>query len=673
MSSISTSALSQATIAANILVIARDASSANVASFGLNGYGIPFTTLVVPQDGADLPALESASGGNFGGIVVASGISYEYDSGWASGLTTDQWNQLYAYQLEYGVRMVQYDVYPGSDYGTQIISGSDGCCDTGVEQDISFTDVSDFPTAGLKTGAGVSTEGLWHYSSTILNTSNTKEIASFAANSVVTTDTTAAVINDFDGREQMVFHMSLDPTWSSTSAYLQHAWITWMTRGLHAGWRRTYLNTQIDDMMLTTNLYEPSGSTFRITTDDMEAVLDWIPTINAKMNDGSSYWPEVGFNGNGNIDFSSNFDDGWGICSGGGVYPSAAATTAAEWQKPLGTGTDKWPTTPTTYDWTTDCTSRDALLVWWQANLDSFGQLSHTFTHEAQDNATYADIYKEISFNQAWLKQVGIDQAEHFTANGIIPPAITGLHNGDALQAWWDNGITNCVGDNTRSALLNAENPMWPYWTVTATDGFDGMQVNPRWSTRIYYDCCTPSCTLDEWINTSDGSGTFDDLLEAEQDDTMRHLFDLYHEPYMFHQANLRNSDTDPITVNGVSGQYSLFQAWVEIVVQEFVRLVDWPLVTIKHADMSAGFNARYIRDACGYAVSYTTANQKITGVTVSATGNTCSEPIPVTFPVAPTNTQGFTTEQLGSDPLTVWVELTGSPVSFTLSTPIAL
>ncbi|KAJ5924478.1 hypothetical protein N7466_008665 [Penicillium verhagenii] len=675
VSSTTTAALSSATVAGNILVIARDATSALAATDGLNGYGIPFTTLVVPQAGADLPTLENDAGGLFGGIVVASGISYDYDSGWASGLTDDQWNQLYAYQLDYGVRMVQYDVYPGSDYGTEIISGSDGCCDTGVEQDFYFTDISDFPTSGLLTGsaAGVSTEGLWHYSSTILNSSNTKSIASFAANSVVDVETTAAVINDFDGRQQMVFFISLDPSWSSTSAFLQHAWITWITRGLHAGWRRVYINTQIDDMMLTTNIYEPTNTTFRITTDDMDNVLAWIPTINAKMNAGSSYYPEVGFNGNGNIDRSSNIDDGWGICSGGGVYYAGAATTPAEFQKPLGTGTDQWPSTPTAYDWTTDCTERDPLMVWWQTNLNSFGLLSHTFTHEAEDNATYADVYKEISFNQAWLKQVGLDQGTHFTANGIIPPAITGIHNGDALQAWWDNGITNCVGDNTRSALLNTENAMWPYFTVTATDGFNGMQVNPRWATRIYYDCTTPACTLAEWINTSSGSGDFDYLMSQEQSDTMRHFFGLYHEPYMFHQANLRNNDTDPITINGVAGQWSLFQAWVELIVQEFVRLSDWPLVTINHADMSASFLARYTRDACGYALSYTTENQEITGVTVTATGNTCSEPIPVTFPVAPTSTQGFATEQLGSDPLTVWVELTGSPVTFTLSTPIAL
>lgn len=35
------------------------------------------------------------------------------------------------------------------------------------------------------------------------------------------------------------------------------------------------------------------------------------------------------------------------------------------------------------------------------ANRDAFGHISHTFTHEEQNNATYADVFKEISFNQA--------------------------------------------------------------------------------------------------------------------------------------------------------------------------------------------------------------------------------------------------------------------------------
>ncbi|KAJ5680602.1 hypothetical protein N7536_011741 [Penicillium majusculum] len=666
--------LNHAAVAADILVIARDAASAGVASSGLNGYGIPFTTLIVPSAGVTLPDLNGTAGGNFGGIVVASEVSYEYGGtlGFQSALTTDQWNQLYAYQLEYGVRMVQYDVYPGPKFGTSAIGG---CCDSGVEQLVSFTDISDFPTSGLKTGAGVSTSGLWHYPATITNTTSTKQIASFAPTTGFTTESVAAVISDFDGRQQMTFFIGFDTTWSSTSSYLQHAWITWVTRGLYAGYRRVNLNTQIDDMFLETEIYSPAGNNFRIRAQDMSKIASWTDEINAKMPAGSSYFVEIGHNGNGNIENSSDTSDsGWDAC-GAAIEYESPADTPLEWIKPLGTGTDLWPAVPTTYDWTATCTAMDELLAWWttESNLNKFGHISHTFTHEEQDNATYSDVYKEISFNQAWLKAVGIDKATKFTSNGIIPPAITGLHNGDALRAWWENGITNCVGDNTRSALLNKENDMWPLFTTVAANGFDGMQVNPRWASRIYYNCDTPACTVAEWIATSAGSGTFQDLLDIEKAETMRHLFGLFHDGYMFHQANLRNIDVDPITINGVSEKYSIMQAWVETQVQEFVRLAEWPIITLTHQEMSASFLARFNRDKCGYSLSYATSNKKITAITVSATGNTCTDPIPVTFPVAPTSTQGFATEQLGADPLTVWVKLSGSPVTFTLSTPIAL
>ncbi|KAB8077566.1 hypothetical protein BDV29DRAFT_168092 [Aspergillus leporis] len=669
----SATAITSGNIAGNILVIAKDTAAANVATSGLNGYGIPFTTLVVPQTGVTLPELNGTSGGNFGGIVVASGVSYDYGNttGFQSALTTDQWNQLYAYQLEYGVRMVQYDVYPGPNYGASAVGG--GCCDTGVEQLVSFSDVSDFPTAGLKTGAGVSTSGLWHYPASISDTATTKEIARFAANSVVGSETTAAVINNFNGRQQMAFFLSFDTTWSATSNYLQHAWINWLTRGLYAGHRRVNLNTQIDDMFLETDIYKPNGTTFRITVADMNGISNWLPAINAKMNAGSTYFVEVGHNGNGNIEASAGVDGD--VCNGGGIEYDSPPDTPMEYKKPLGTGTDLWPSTATGYNWTPDCTKLDDLFVWWTTaeNRDKYGHISHTFTHEEQNNATYSDVKKEISYNQAWLKQSGFYEAKHFTSNGIIPPAITGLHNGDALRAWYENGITNCVGDNTRSPLLNQQNGMWPYFTNYASDGFDGMQVNPRWATRIYYNCDTPACTVQEWIDTSAGSGDFNALLQTEKADTMRHLFGLHRDGYMFHQANLRNADVDSITINGETGQYSIFQAWVETQVQEFVRLVDWPIVTITHQEMSANFLARYNRDQCNYHLQWVIANRQITGVTLTANGNTCNATIPVSFPVAVTDTKGFTTEQYGSDPLTVWVQLSGSPVSFTLSTPIPL
>lgn len=575
-------------ILSNILVIAKDEAAARTASSGLNAYGIPFTKLLVPQAGVELPALNSSSGGNFGGIVVAAEVSYDYggSTGFQSALTQDQWNQLYAYQLAYGVRMVQYDVFPGPKFGASAVGG--GCCNEGVEELMSFTDTSAFSSAGLKTGAGVSTQGLWHYGASITNTSTTKQIAEFAGNGG-SGKTTAAVINNFDGRQQMAFFIGFDTDWSATSNYLQHAWITWITRGLYAGHRRVYLNTQIDDVLLETDIYKPSGTIFRISVADFEGIASWIPSINSKMNPGSDYFVELGHNGNGNIEAASSTDAGWDACNGGGIEYESPPDTPLEWKKPLGTGTDLWPANPTNYSWTTACTKLDPLAEWIRnpSNRDKFAHLSHTFTHLEQNNATYSDVYKEISFNQAWMKQSGIDQAKYFTGNGIIPPAITGLHNGDALRAWWDNGIKNCVGDNTRPPLLNQQNDMWPYFTNVASDGFDGMQVNPRWATRIYYNCDTVDCTVQEWIDTSTAtSGTWQTLLDTERGETMRHLFGLHHDPYMFHQANLRNSDLPPITYNGVTKKASIFQAWVETQVEEFVRLVDWPIVTIPHHEV---------------------------------------------------------------------------------------
>jgi hypothetical protein len=100
---------------------------------------------------------------------------------------------------------------------------------------------------------------------------------------------------------------------------------------------------------------------------------------------------------------------------------------------------------------------------------------------------------------------------------------------------------------------------------------------------------------------------------------------------------------------------------------------VQWPIISLKHDDMATTFANRMARDACAPNLSYTTSGTTITAVTVTTIGNTCPVVIPVTVPGKVTSTQGFTTEQIGSDPLTIWVTMKGSPVTFTLSTPVSL
>ncbi|KAJ5042091.1 uncharacterized protein L3040_004649 [Drepanopeziza brunnea f. sp. 'multigermtubi'] len=670
------------TVQSTVLVLATNITASYSATSGLDAYGIPFTLVTVPSNGTTLPELATAGKGNFGGIIVLSEVSYEYAAGYASALTQAQWTSLFDYQTSFGVRMVRVDVYPGEQFGVlPYNTNQPGCCATGMEQLVYITNSSSFSQAGMIAGATVTTQGLYHYPASITNSSLATEIAGFGKNSLFESETTAAVINNIGGREQMVWFISWAADWSATSVYLQHAYITWMTRGLYVGFRRVYFSTQVDDMLLETTLYSPEDTDFRITPADLQDHIAWTADINSRLPAGSVYFLEVGHNGNGNIEASLTNDTS-GICNPAtAIEYDEQIDTPLEFQKVLGTGEDIWPATPTSFAWSLECAKLDDLTLWWMepSNRDAYAHVSHTFTHAGLNNATYADVSKEISFNQAWLELTGIStDALRYSPSGLIPPAITGLHNGDALRAFSDNGISHVVGDNTRPSLMNTGHEHWPLISTVEHNGFAGFQITPRWATTIYYNCDLPACTVLEWVETSGGVGDMDALLAQAVAVNSQHLLSLHHDPYMFHQANLRSADVNETTINGVTARWSLIQMWVEVVTHEMTRLVEWPLVTLTHDEIATSFANRMARDLCApqlawiYSSGSLNATRSITGVTVTTT-NECDVEIPVTFPGPVLSTNGGRAEQLGSDPLTVWLNLTGEPVSFTLATPILI
>ncbi|KAE9969603.1 hypothetical protein EG328_006784 [Venturia inaequalis] len=666
-------------VGSTILVFARDAASGASTVGGLLGYGIPYELILVPSTGITLPTLNSSlTSGNYGGIIVHGEVSYDLGAaGWGSAITAAQWASIYAYQADFNVRLVRLDVYPGPDFGTTTAIAGAGCCNTGVEQMISISNATGFPTANLKVGAGVSTLNMWHYPATITDPATTFEIAQYApdAGNTFTNPTTAAVINQFATREQMVFFQSWATDWALSSNFLQHAFIHWMTRGLFVGRRRIYFNTQVDDMHLSTEMYYPNGSSYRATPADLDAHVAWQINLNARLPAGSQYFLEIGHNGNGDIE-SAVSGTGANICTPNeAIEYDEQIDTALEFMKVVGTGADIWPTTPTSYVWTKECAIQDPLLSWFliPANRDAFAHLSHTFSHMSLNNATFADANKEIVFNAAWMNQTAIDAALHFSPNGLIPPAITGLHNGDVIKAWMDNGIYYVVGDNTRPVLENTVNEYWPYITTVEANGYAGLVVMPRWATTIYYNCDTPACTVAEWVATSAGTNDFTVLLNDARTTNVRHLLALRHDAFMFHQANMRSADMPTTTVGSQTGNFGLLQTWVETVLQELTRLTTWPIISITHDDAAVQFKNRMALDACKPNLSYNYEAGKLAGVTVTATGNTCPVQVPVSFPGAASSASGGTSEQIGTDQLTIWVTLSGSPVTYTLATPIAV
>ena len=254
----------------------------------------------------------------------------------------------------------------------------------------------------------------------------------------------------------------------------------------------------------------------------------------------------------------------------------------------------------------------------------------------------------------------------------------TGLHNGDAIRAWMTNGITSAVGDNSRPVLRNTNNQHWPLISSTANNGYSGLAIIPRWPTTIYWNCDLPACTLKEWQDTASGKATFDDLLTFERTTTTRYLLGLQKDAYMFHQANLRQTDVDSITVGSQTGQLSLLQAWTETIVQEMTRLTDWPILSQKQDDLAVKYNERMARDQCKPQLSYTYSNdgKSITAVTVTTSdgSNSCGTAIPVTLPGGtPTSSGKTSADKVGSEPLIMWVTLSGSAVKLNLPSPVTL
>ena len=149
------------------------------------------------------------------------------------------------------------------------------------------------------------------------------------------------------------------------------------------GFRRIYLNAQVDDMFLNTFIYNSQGQdgTYRCTPDDLSMHATWQTQINARMNAGSEFFLEIGHNGNGNIGTAVDTPVGTKICTPRpGIQRVDQDVADDNWMKPVGTGVNTWPTTPAQYIWTLDCAATDSLEQWFgdATNRDNFAHVSHT-------------------------------------------------------------------------------------------------------------------------------------------------------------------------------------------------------------------------------------------------------------------------------------------------------
>jgi hypothetical protein len=133
----------------------------------------------------------------------------------------------------------------------------------------------------------------------------------------------------------------------------------------------------------------------------------------------------------------------------------------------------------------------------------------------------------------------------------------------------------------------------------------------------------------------------------------------------------------ESITIGDQTGQMSLVTAWTETVLQELMRLTNWPVISMTQDLVAEYFRDRKTVDDCNPQLSYGYSDdgKAINKVIVTANGNSCSRPVPVTLPSGSASASGGSTsnDKVGTEPPIEWVTLNGSPVTLTLASPVTV
>ncbi|OUM59544.1 hypothetical protein PIROE2DRAFT_14877 [Piromyces sp. E2] len=476
---------------------------------------------------------------------------------------------------------------------------------------------------------------------------------------------------------------------SHIAFFVSHIWIPWANYGMIDGYRRLFMEIQIDDYF-TDNCFnstecdgkrsKPGIAHYRTSVQDMINLAQWHHDVSGRLPEGSKIQIELAINGFHIINEMQHKLIG-------GMDWTDPQEMPYNYTKPLGeVVTHRWPQQFDS-DWDDQILqNEDPLYKYFKDpnHQDDFYWLTHTFSHMKLDVASYYDSFQEIKVNIKMSDEpyLGMYNRPCFSKHSIVTPEISGLHNGDNLKAFTENQVYYAVGDTSRVDLSPA-NFYFPYITNMTQSNFDGFVVFPRQPPQIYWFCSTieenmsfyyeryPQLTNVNWEMHLDNEAVLH----------VKNFLKLRHDPYMFHEGNLRNEDFPETVVGGkVKGKFGMMQQWVERMVIELNKYFDLPVLSVKMDDLAATYIDRISRDSC--KPYYTMVIDKETNIIKEVKVESTNElelsivgdyPAKCRAPLLAMRNAGFMKndeieiEKIGKEPETGWIVLDkpGSPKSF--------
>ncbi|WP_146103671.1 Agd3-related carbohydrate deacetylase [Nonomuraea solani] len=529
----------------------------------LNRVGAPYDILysrAQPLAAGDL--IQADGTGKYNAILLTNNsLLYHDGSGYVSGLDGTEWNVLWAYERDYGVRQVS--LYTG--YGTW---PEDYCLRAGTEGGVGDTPISTELTATgagvfdyLKSGVNVPISLSYVYRGEVA--------AGCSADVVMTTgsDVLGVRSTSTDGRERMALTFTSNQ-YLPQADLLTFGLFRWASRGLFLGEQRHYLNADVDDWFNSTDHLYADGHLetdpgYRMTRGDAVSTYEQQNSFRLFNPLAAQFKLNVAYNGEG--------------------APLTAPPSCTRF----------WGTDPlTTYS---------------RCRATSFTWINHTFTHPKMNFTDYATSRAEIQDNLTRATALGLSvdptvlKTGEYSglgvyhpdpANDIDPPTDFGLaaSNTGLLQAAKDLGVKYLHGNMSfgshQPSCFNCgiDHPLEP-----------ALMIVPDWPTNIAYHTTTPDEeTL--FYNSYYGPGgkfpywpvnqTYGQILGHESDVAMQHVMSGSVYTHTFHQGNLRNYGANK----------NLVFDWLNAVMAKYNGYYNVPLLTPNWGGL-----AQYVENRTGH------------------------------------------------------------------------
>lgn len=542
----------------------------------LTNIGVRFEVLNARTTALTAARLSAGTRGNYNGIILTdSQLSY-FDPavGYQSAFSLAEWQILHQFEQTFGVRESVMGGWPAIDasldlnYGLQYV----GYVDSATPVQARWL----APAGGREyfeyvNASNPLTVDDWSY---VTRPSGGAGAPTVQPLLTVNGDPNQILVSRLtyaNGRE--VLFSSITPaTYLIHAQILAYEFLNFATKGVFIGARHISLATHVDDLFLSTDLWDPvsnttpdAGNVVRMDGNDVSKAISAQNALRSRNPVAASFLLDMVFNGDG-------------------------------------------------------AASGDPLTTAVQANANSMRFINHTFTHADMTNAPYDEALSEITQNQTVWTTYGFPG---YTAGRIA--LVTGRHSGlhtDTLA--FPDGMNRALFDAARAAGITymASDSSQPGENIERYAPGYTIVMLPRRPSAVFYNVATPPDWVDEYnyifrerfIEAGQDPCTipgaicsprnYSQILAAESELAMRQLLEFRYWPYFMHQANLKDYDG--------TGKTLLFD-WINAVVARYSRNMKLPFKSLAYSTIGGYSRDRLVAATATINATWNLATNQVT------------------------------------------------------------